>query len=203
MTNELLSPADSARSNELGAMLDEQLARLEMDYLSRTRVPETSEDEDCVNWFLGEDVKLDAMEDIIKRNSKALLDAIAARRKAKAMRWGGQFKAAVDRLLKAKGGKTLKTLFGNAGYRKSQIKIVVNDEAAAIDWALSNCPEAVKTVLAGTAPLKKAFEASGEAIPGVEVIDPKDQFYPAVEPKSFGMEMWPALPGKEMSDANQ
>ena len=73
--------------------------------------------------------------------------------------------------------KSVPFLQGTAGFRTVPAMVKVTDTPAALAYATENLPEAVKTqTVLDTAAYRKAVEASGELLPGVEITEAHEAF---------------------------
>lgn len=104
---------------------------------------------------------LDAMEKVHQRRADWLR-----------YRFGGELEdhAAIE--LDGKKGRSIKTPFGTLSFRKKAAKLVVEDEAAALDWAKSNRSDAVKV----TEKVLVSLLPQTGAVPGTRVEPEQDTF---------------------------
>lgn len=70
--------------------------------------------------------------------------------------------------------KSLSFLGGKAGFRTTPQTVTITDEAALIEWAEKNAPEAVKKTISKTA---IAPYVKGGIVPGAELVDGEERFY--------------------------
>jgi len=116
------------------------------------------------DWYLKQQVRLDAEEAALKAQHARRIAEVKARRRAIDWRW----KDAVERQVRfdldnQKGKKkSVNYSFGKAGWRSSK-KVVVEDESKAIAWALFNCRPAIK---ASTSLIKSELPPEVE-VPGI------------------------------------
>lgn len=183
----------SALTGEQEDMVAVELALLKADRLAhrQERLPE---------WFLRKLVESDAVGEAIKQNYKDMMEELAMLRRAFILEWGPEFRQTVEADLvtvnasaKGKPRKTMRYLTGQAGTRKSQDKIVVQDERLAAKWAWEHAKGACDIVLARTTPLLDHLKASRkvdpetgeetmEQIPGCVFVAGHDSPTPQLEP---------------------
>lgn len=182
-----------ALTDEQKDMMDLELVLLKADRLAhrQERLPE---------WFLRQLIKSDAVVERIKANYKIMLAELAMLRRAFILEWGPEFRKTVEADLatvNASAGsklrKTMKYLTGTAGTRKSQDRLVVQDDKLATKWAWEHCKKACDIVLARTTPLldhvkasrkvdKETGEESYTVIPGCVFVAGHDSPTPKLEP---------------------
>ena len=93
------------------------------------------------DWITERLVSLEAREQAAKMQFDRIKSQHASERKA-LERHFSQLEEATATLLTGKK-KSVHFAYGTAGFRKSTKK-VIDDEQAAIDWAMTECPEAIK-----------------------------------------------------------
>jgi len=134
------------------------------------------------NWYLGQLNSLDACRAVLKDQYQAMLHELDGRQRALEWRWYNDFRNAVEADLADpanKGKKSVNYLQGKAGYRKSREKLVVNDEAAAVAWAIENdCQGAIDMRLARTTPLIEKYQADKVVPDGCEISPAAEGFFP-------------------------
>lgn len=134
------------------------------------------------NRYLAEFNSIEACKSALKHQYGVMLKELAARKTVLQYHWHDAFKQAVkEDLAKPENSKkkSVNYLQGRAGYRKSKLHLLVNDEAAAIDWALENdCEGAVDTTLRYKILLLEKYQADGKVPDGCDVIQPKESFFP-------------------------
>ena len=98
------------------------------------------------DWLTKQDVQLTAEEKAIKAQMGSLLKIIKARRAYLKFGYEERLKTVVRTRLKEQGGKKKSVSFnyGNSGWRSGS-RILVDDEAKALEWAREHCTAAVKT----------------------------------------------------------
>jgi hypothetical protein len=135
-----------------------------------------------VDFYMRQQVQLDAATEAVKANAARLCRAIEQRRHALAWRYDKVFRAEADkRLAQEKKKKSFRCFFGVIGTRKTGGKpiVVIDDEMQAIAAAKTECPEAVKvkeSIL--RKPLAEYMLAGGYLV-GAHVETPPevDEFY--------------------------
>lgn len=189
---------DTTLTDEQKDMVAVELVLLKADRLAhrQERLPE---------WFLRKLKEADAVEEALKENYKGMMASLAARRRAFILEWGAQFRDTVKADLAdvnksvSKPRKIIKYLTGQAGTRKSQDRLVVNDDKLAARWAWEHCRKACDTVLARTTPLLEHLKASRKVDPetGEEVMVkiPGCTFVPSRDAPSPVLAELDALPG--------
>lgn len=70
--------------------------------------------------------------------------------------------------------KSIPFLGGKAGFRTTPQTVNITDEAALIEWAEKNAPEAVKKTISKSA---IAPYVKGGIVPGAELVDGEERFY--------------------------
>lgn len=85
--------------------------------------------------------------------------------------------------------KSIDTLYGRAGFRKSQGKVEVVDDMAFIDWLheqdiqiKERMTECIRTIVAKKSPIGDYIRDTGEVPPGIRYTEPGVNFYPATHP---------------------
>ena len=179
-------PNETAVNPEL---TDEQkdMEAVELELLKKDRL--IHRDERLPEWFLRKLKESDAVGDAIKENYKDMMAELAMRRRAFILEWGPEFRDTVKADLAdvnrstSKPRKTMKYLTGQAGTRKSQDKLVVQDAKLAAKWAWENpdCRSACDLVLARTTPLLEHLKKTGEEIPGCTFVAAHDAPTPRLE----------------------
>jgi Bacteriophage Mu Gam like protein len=94
--------------------------------------------------------------------------------------YGGQLREwATTEITKLQGRrKSIHLPGGQVGFRHEQPKLVVIDEAAAIEWARLNCPEAIQIVEKFSRnALKAHFDETGEIPPAVKFLPAHEGFF--------------------------
>lgn len=182
-----------ALTDEQKDMMDVELVLLKADRLAhrQERLPE---------WFLRKLKESDAVGEAIKVNYKRMMAELTMRRRAFILEWGPEFRktveadlASVNATVKGKPRKTMKYLTGQAGFRKSQDRLVVQDDKLATKWAWEHCKKACDIILARTTPLLDYIKASRkvdpetgeekmEQIPGCVFVAGYDAPTPRLEP---------------------
>lgn len=150
------------------ALTDEQqdMVAIELELLKADRLAHRQER--LPEWFLRKLKESDAVGEAIKQNYKGMLHELAMRRRAFVLEWGPEFRDVVKNDLAdvnkdaKKPRKTIRYLTGQAGTRKSQDKLVVQDKVLAAKWAWENCKAACDIVLARTTPLLEHLKESRE-----------------------------------------
>ena len=168
-------------------LTDEQkdMVAIELVLLKADRL--THHQERLPEWFLRKLKESDAVGDAIKENYKGMMAELAMRRRAFILEWGPEFRDTVKADLAdvnkstSKPRKTMRYLTGQAGTRKSQDKLVVQDKVLAAKWAWDNCKAACDIVLARTSPLLEHLKATGEEIPGCVFVPSRDAPTPKLE----------------------
>lgn len=185
-------PNETTLTDEQQDMMDVELVLLKADRLAhrQERLPE---------WFLQKLKESDAVGEAIKANYKGMMAELAMRRRAFILEWGAEFRTTVQADLAAvnksaqKPRKIMKYLTGQAGTRKSQDKIVVQDAKLAAKWAWEHAKGACDITLARTGPLLEHLKASRkvdpetgeetmEQIPGCVFVAGHDSPTPKLEP---------------------
>lgn len=133
-------------------------------------------------WMLTEFTACDAADRAIIDAAKDAKARVSARRNYLIRRWGEEFKAIVDRDLKAEKRRSVIYPTGKAGYRHSRATVVVTDEAKAIAWCMEHCQEAIDMELKRKTPaayiIIGMIEAGGECPEGFEYHPAEDRFFP-------------------------
>ena len=126
------------------------------------------EDEEEADWlpdyYMRKLVQVRARREVIKAQTERLLAALDSEEKALDWRYKARFEAIAEEQSKATGKKHVDYTYGRAQFRKST-KTTVEDEQAAIQWAATHCPKAVK-IETKTKLLKSELPKKGN-IPGV------------------------------------
>lgn len=138
-------------------------------------------------WYLAQEAKDSAMEEMVRRQAERIIAGINARRKAREWRWGSEFRRQVEQDMANQKGKkkSVNYITGTAGFRMVPGKVHIIDAAALKDWAVANLPDALSLDLHVT-PIRKHIEESGEVPPGAEYTPPHDKFYPAAAGPMLG-----------------
>lgn len=175
-------PGDKTLALALDRLADELYPRPDLDrYLD----PKAPTPETFANWYMERLAQIDAAEELVKAQAKALLNRLGAARKALAWRHAQPFREAVDTMLaqqRAQGDKrrSVETFFGRAGYRKAPQRLEVENPEQAITWATAHLPDALK-VDVSTSKLLAHVKATGELPDGCAVVGGGDNFYPSVK----------------------
>lgn len=173
-----LAPIDAA----MAAMAEDMAALVEprhpdevlTDYYSR-RSTELDSDAAAV------EAKFDLLEQAIMAARQGMLGDIDRRRAALEWHAGREVREIVANEIEGRKAKSIKTPWGTLGYRTKpgRISLVVDDKAAAIEWAGKALPDILKfTPSINTAEAIKAI-IDGKAIPGarVEMVEAEEVFY--------------------------
>ena len=206
-------PNETTDSPEL---TDEQqdMVAVELELLKNDRLAHRQER--LPEWFLRKLTESDAVGEAIKKNYKDMMAELAMRRRAFILEWGTQFRTTVQADLAAvnksaqRPRKIFKYLTGQAGTRRSQDKLVVQDDKLAAKWAWEHCREACDTVLARTTPLlelvkssRKVNKETGEEamlhIPGCVFVSARD----AASPVLKELDALPAPVGQPVLEATE
>ena len=167
---------------------DAELIRSAVDYLETEagRFEDGPQEGWLPNWYIGRLVQLDALEAAVKFQRDKLLREINAERRGLAWRWGQAFKACVGIVHARQRVKKKSVTFdtGDAGWRKTKLKLGVDNLTEAVKWAEENVPSAVRKDVLLT-PLTEYFKRTGEVPIGMHVIKPQEKFFPDVEQKHF------------------
>ncbi len=117
---------------------DEMIAMLEGEL--KLYQKSTKSDDWLVEWKLGKIARFKEAREAIKKRRREMLDHIDAEERALFYKWGKPFKDQVDEMLLKQGGKkkSVKFLTGQAGYRKTNGTIIIEENQMAIDWAVDN-----------------------------------------------------------------
>ena len=143
------------------------------------------------SFYLRRLAEIEAARKLLWAQYQTMRAQVEAAERALVWRYGVQMKAAVDAQLGGGKRKSVDYSTGRAGYRKSQPKLVVNDETALEQWLISNGhADAVKfeTKIDKRVALKAAIEAiesNGELPNGCDVIPSQDEFFPSIPGVTF------------------
>lgn len=96
--------------------------------------------------------------------------------------YGWQAEAFVSAEIKGKKKRSVPTLWGTAGYRKTQGSLKIEDMEQAVAFARENGIEVKVVESVNRTPLKKHLKATGEIPPGTEYEPPEDKFYMQYSP---------------------
>lgn len=142
-------------------------------------------------WFLhGENNDVAAIERV-KAQADKLIAYFEARRRARQWRYGTEFRATVENDLaeqrkKDKRKKSVTYATGTAGFRKAPALVIVKDKKALMDWCGVNLPAAVPMEPhLHLTPIKEHFAKTGEIPDGCDVVEEREQFYPAFKLKEL------------------
>ena len=144
------------------------------------------------NWYLSQLNSLDGCRAMLKAQYEAMKRELDTRQRALEYRWYDDFRTAVEAdlaLPENSKKKSLNYLQGKAGTRKGKDKLVVTDEAKAVNWALENdCGEAVDMKLARTSSLMGSYKATKAAPDGCEIVPATTSFFPKRVQPALAME---------------
>jgi phage host-nuclease inhibitor protein Gam len=167
--------------------MQESITQLETEWDNRIGKGTFAESDELATWYMGKVNEIEQMRETIKHQAAAMLNQLDNRMAGLQYRWGGQFRAVVDRKLHMGGHKkkSVDLLTGRAGYRTSPDKVEIVDGEAAAEWAAFNCPEALGTSIKRTSPIKDYIKATGEIPPGIRYVEKQETFYPAISTKQL------------------
>ena len=145
-------------------------------------------EDDLINFVLGNLNACDAAEAQIKAGTAKMLKQIKAQRKALSYVYGSAFRERVDAALKEQGGKrkSISVQMGDAGYRLGKERLEIVDERKVRQW-ISDTIDVSKWAMFRTittttsilkTPLLKHFQETGELPDGCEYHEAQDNFYP-------------------------
>ena len=162
--------------------LQENISHLEAEWDNRIGKGTFAESDELATWYLGKVNEIEHAKETIKAQAAAMLQQLDNRMAGLQYRWGGQFRAVVDRKLHMNGHKkkSVDLLTGRAGYRTSPDKVEIVDGEAAAEWCAFQCPEALGTTIKRTTPIKEHIKATGEVPPGIRYVEKQENFYPAI-----------------------
>lgn len=132
-------------------------------------------------WYLGKLNEIEAKRALVKEQAAVMLKQLDSLEAYLVYRNGAEFKSCIDGMLQSQGGKkkSVDTLTGRAGYRRSSSKVTIIDTKVVLEWCKANCPQAIEPHIARTTPIKEHIENTGEEVPGVIYQTPQDVFYPS------------------------
>ena len=118
-------------------------------------------------------LKLEAQREILQAQHKVRLEELARQERALRYRYQERLELVVRKETTGTRKRSVNYAYGLAGLRRSK-RVYVLDHDAALVWAKTNAPEAVKVVMTQRL-LKSLLPKTGD-IPGVERIE-KEVFY--------------------------
>jgi len=122
------------------------------------------------DWYTQQLCRIEAERAALKAQHARLMAELAAREKALAWKWRGALEEVVRTMLAKSKRKSVDFAYGRCGWRRSK-RVEVVDEEAAMAWARSRWPGAIKR----TESLLKS-ELPDREVPGVQRRD-EDVFY--------------------------
>ena len=186
---------------------DEITGALEADL--RLYEKSTDGDDWLAEWVLSKIARFKDARELIKKRRKEMIDHIDAEERALFYKWGKPFKDQIDERINLQGGKkkSVNFLTGRAGYRKAKGSISIENNQAAIDWAVDNLSSAdLKIAIAGLnkTPLvesvtlaEKVDEETGEIYNEVGGVPDGCIYYPVCE------KFYPSPPTKKFLSASE
>jgi hypothetical protein len=137
---ELNGAADTAASAELAAVESELAAQVPQDFAIT--------DQQSANWVLR---KIAAARSYARDVQEwAHAESVRAQREEQFFLWrfGAQLEAfARAEIEQLRGRKSLKLPAGTIGFRAQPLRVHIQDEAQALEWARKNCPAAVRLTI--------------------------------------------------------
>lgn len=163
--------------HERQAIIDE--VKAEAEALDVGELP-ASEDERMLYQYLRRRSQIQSEIERVSENAKAMISALASKLNGLDYVYKAQAAAVVSAMLADKKAKSIRTPFGMAGYRKSNVSVELVDEDRLISEAESNLDlmELVRVRKeVNKAAVVEFFRRTGEVPPGCEVVPEKEQFY--------------------------
>ena len=167
-----------------------EILKAEADVLDQEVAEQVSDQQGLAEWYVSKMDELKRQRDTIRRQARAMDNALKSRQAALAWRIGPQVEQYVREEIVANGGKrkSVKLLSGNSGFRTSQAKVVLIDEDAFKEW-FNTQPDDIRAELqecfdlkfARKTPVLDYFNSTGELPDGFEHHDKTDKFYPSAD----------------------
>ena len=132
--------------------------------IDKPHIEDQSEAEWIPDYYMKKLIQVRARREVVKAQTNRLLASLDAEEKALDWRYKARLEAIVEAQAKESKKKHVDYTYGRAQFRTST-KTTVNDEQAAIQWAATNCPKAVK--IETKTKLLKSELPKKEDIPGV------------------------------------
>jgi 5'-deoxynucleotidase YfbR-like HD superfamily hydrolase len=144
--------------------------------------------DDTANWYLR---KLRHLKDdipVVKKQAAEIIAAIESDISGLEFRFQNEFEHYISTRIVA-GKKSVKLLFGTAGYRTNPERAVFDkdQEESAMDWCRENAANLLSEKIDAGQYTKLALshmKTSGEMLPGTDYKAPEEQFYPRPKKES-------------------
>ena len=167
-----------------------EIIKAEADVLDQEVAEQVSDQQGLAEWYVSKMDELKRQRDTIRRQARAMDNALKSRQAALAWRIGPQVEQYVREEIVRNGGKrkSIKLLSGNAGFRASKAKLELVDEDAFKDW-FARQPEDIRSEVQACFDLKFArktpamdyFNSTGDIPDGFIYHEETDKFYPSAD----------------------
>ncbi len=167
-----------------------EIIKAEAEVLETEVSEQVADEQGLAEWYVRKMDDLQRQRDTVRKQARAIDNALKGRQSALAWKIGRQVENFVREEIVRNGGKrkSIKLLSGNAGFRKIKPKVVLTDEEAFREW-FDHQPDDIRAELQGCFDLKFArktpvldyFNSTGDMPDGFEFEAEHDKFYPSTE----------------------
>lgn len=154
-----------------------------IDFIAPTPTPKDGtrfviDSEGAADWYLGKLAGIDAEAERIKANTARRLQELTTDREALVQRFGSELTAWAKDEAERRRRKTVTLMNGSVSFRAIGARLVIDNDADALQTARLVCPSAVtvetiekldRAVLVAKA--QEALDTTGEILPGIRLIE--------------------------------